>query len=417
MAIVIYPDPLVDSLPQPMRHAYRAAECALFSADNVHDMVVRMRADLLPGAIGRLLACLGEQEVAVRAVEAELATARGSVPFVGMGQAFTTAHIAGVHYGWELVSAIDFAAPSKTLSIVDAWGAKRAALWGEYYRRRLLERGVIAIEGDTVRPGPEWQAFRMEFLRRLPGVPTANLQTHMRLEIAAWTKGQETKEHTAPISQNLFARLPGNRFLIVFGNKSETLPALEGLRAVEFLLKQPGKAAHILRINWALSETHSRAGSLEAAGARSEESQRLDGFTDDASWAPDPYSEETLRKVEEAVEGLDARAAEARKRGDCIEAERLENEAEQARDLIREQRGLATRKRRKQPDQDSPAERVRSKLTNNFRNALRELRTKYAFPELAAHLEEQIDRGAEWKYRPAPGVDWAFTPPTSLSAV
>jgi hypothetical protein len=220
-------------------------------------------------------------------------------------------------------------------------------------------------------------------------------------------------ERPAPISPNRFARLPGNRFLIVFGNKRETLPMLEGLRVVEFLLKQPGKAAHVLRINLALSETQPRAATLEDAVARSEESRGLDGFTDDASWVPDPYSEEALRQAEEAVKGLDARAVEARKQGKCTEAERLQNEAEQARELIREQRDLAKRKRRGQPDQAAPVEKARKNLTNNFTNACDKLRTTYGLGELADHLEEQIDRGAEWKYRAVPGVTWAFDLPPS----
>jgi hypothetical protein len=32
---------------------------------------------------------------------------------------------------------------------------------------------------------------------------------------------------------------------------------------------------------------------------------------------------------------------------------------------------------------------------------------------LADHLEEQIDSGAEWKYRSVPGVTWAFDLPPS----
>jgi hypothetical protein len=195
MALIIYPDPLVDSLPQPIRHAYRSAERALFSAHDVHDLVDRGCAAQLPGATGRLKACLGEQEVAVRAVEAELAAARGFVPFVAMGQAFTTAHFAAVHYGWEVVGALDFAAHPKEFRIVNGWGAEAVVPWGELYRRQLLECRVITIEGDTVRPGPAWRAFRKTFLDRLPDAQTEDLQTQLRLEVAAWAKEQSPK-HT-----------------------------------------------------------------------------------------------------------------------------------------------------------------------------------------------------------------------------
>jgi hypothetical protein len=69
---------------------------------------------------------------------------------------------------------------------------------------------------------------------------------------------------------------------------------------------------------------------------------------------------------------------------------------------------LRRRERGGQPDQDSQVEKVRVKLTNNFTNTCKALRTKYDFSELADHLEQQIDRGTEFKYRPLPGVEWAF---------
>jgi hypothetical protein len=211
-----------------------------------------------------------------------------------------------------------------------------------------------------------------------------------------------------PIPLNLFARLPSGHYLIGFGGKQRTVPMLKGLRLVEYVLKQPGTAAHMLEINRALSEGHPRAAPLEAACARSGESRNLDGFTDAAWWAPEPYSEEALRQAEEAVDGLEARAAESRNRGDCAEAGRLENEAERARELIREHRGQARRLRRGQPGQRAQCERVRVKLIKNFTYACMKLREDYGMPELVAHLEEQIEKGTKWKYRPVPGVEWAF---------
>jgi hypothetical protein len=216
----------------------------------------------------------------------------------------------------------------------------------------------------------------------------------------------------APIPPNLFARLSGDRYRIVYGQKDETVPMLAGLQLVEYLLRQPGKAAHVLDINRALSEGNPRAVAIEDAFARSEEEKRPDGFSPDGSWVPDPYSQEDLEQAEQAAEGLDARAAEARKQGRWTEAERLEDDAERTRKVVQEQRSLAARKRRGQPDQDSPTEKVRLKLTKNFKNACESLRMKYGLSELADHLEEQIESGAKWKYRPAPGVEWAF----SLSA-
>ncbi len=43
-------------------------------------------------------------------------------------------------------------------------------------------------------------------------------------------------------SPNLFARLPDGRYRIAYDGKEDTVPGLAGLRVVEYLLKQPGKA-------------------------------------------------------------------------------------------------------------------------------------------------------------------------------
>jgi hypothetical protein len=208
----------------------------------------------------------------------------------------------------------------------------------------------------------------------------------------------------------LFARLPDGRYRIAFGTKEETVPMLAGLRVVEYLLKQPGKAVPVLEINRALCEGGPRVAPLEDAFVRSEEREGLDGFSADASWAPDPCSDEALEEVKEAVKSLDDQAARAWEGGEHDKAKELDRQANTGRRWIREQETLAARKRRGQPDQDSAVEKVRVKLTNNFKNACKSLRTKYGLPELADYLEEHIDSGTEWKYRLPPGVAWTFDP-------
>ena len=228
---------------------------------------------------------------------------------------------------------------------------------------------------------------------------------------------EPTKETTAGVnnppeatSQNLFARLSGKRYQIVYGNKQETVPMLAGLQVVEYLLQQPGKAAHVLEINRAICEGNPRATTIADASARSAGQKGLEGFTTDALRRPDPCTDEELEEVKEALKSLDDQAAKAREGGEHEKADKLEATADTARKWVREQEGLIERKRRGQPDRDSEVETVRIKLTNNFTNACKKLRTKYALTELADHLEKQIDRGAEWKYRPVPGVEWAFDP-------
>jgi hypothetical protein len=209
---------------------------------------------------------------------------------------------------------------------------------------------------------------------------------------------------------NLFARLPGNRYQIAFGGKEETVPMLAGLCVVEYLLKQSGTAAHVLEINRTLSEGNPRAVPVEDAFARSEEQKGLDGFTADARQSPEPCSDEDLKKAKEEVKSLEEQAAKAWDGGEHGKAKELDRKVELGHRWIREQERLAVRERRGQLDQNSEVERVRSKWTNNFRNACEALRTKYGLSELADHLERQTETGTEFKYNPVPGIEWAFDP-------
>jgi hypothetical protein len=210
-----------------------------------------------------------------------------------------------------------------------------------------------------------------------------------------------------PGSPNLFARLAGRRYRIVYADKEETVPMLAGLQVVEYLLKQPGKAAHVLDINRALCEGKPKAADAGDAIARTEGAKGLDGFTADALQQPDPCSDEDLEKAREAVKSLDDQAVRARDGGEHDKADKLECSAGEGRKWIREQESLAARKRRGLPDQGSEVEKIRSRLTKNFTNACKKLK-EFRLPELAAHLEEQIESGTRFTYRPAPGIDWGF---------
>jgi hypothetical protein len=257
--------------------------------------------------------------------------------------------------------------------------------------------------------------------RNFSGIDTLGLRLRMEMEfvLAAREAGTPLRgpgvvnasrdpAPDPPARPNIFARLPGERYRIRYRNKEETMPMLVGLRVAEYLLKQPEKAAHVLKINRALCEGSPRLAPLEDAFACSEGQKGLDGFGPDASPQPDPCGKEALEEAKQAVKSLDDQAARARDGGEHDKAERMEREADTGRQWIREEEALAERKRRGQPDHDAEVEKVRVRLTNNFTNACNQLRTKYGFPELADHLEEQIDSGTEWKYNPVPGVEWVF---------
>jgi hypothetical protein len=214
----------------------------------------------------------------------------------------------------------------------------------------------------------------------------------------------------APVRPNRFAPLPGDRYLIAFGGREETIPMLVGLQVAEYLLRQPGKKAHVMEINRALSAGEPKATVVEDAWCRSDETAGLAGYTADAHRLPDTSSEKDLKEIERVVAQIDERAAEARKAGNTDEAERLEDEAAKARKYVRAERSQAARKRRGQSDRAAAVEKVRVKLTNNVTNALEQLRMKYNLPDLVDHLEAQIERGTKWQYKSVPGVEWAFDP-------
>jgi hypothetical protein len=185
-------DPLIESLPDPMRKAYRAAECALMSATNVVIQIAGSRADLLPEAIGSLQAHMPGWEANVLPVEGELAAARRLEPYLAMQGTYTTAHVAALDYGKKVAGAVDQAFDTYHLMMVDAWGAEGEDVWAKAYRKLLSDFDVVTDREVEVYSGPEWTTFRERFRGRLPAARTDDLLTHMRLEVAAWAEGRDT---------------------------------------------------------------------------------------------------------------------------------------------------------------------------------------------------------------------------------
>jgi hypothetical protein len=188
------PDALIDPLPDPIRKAHDAAEEVLRRADGVVVQIAANRAKGLPKALGRLCAFQPVLEAAVRPLEADLADARGFEPFLAMGECFTSAHLAALRYGEAIENAVNHAAHPNKIILVDVWGEEGVEYWTDMYRRHLSECGVITVEGDIISPGTAWVTFHERFRGELPRSQTDELQTHMRLELAAWLKGQKTKQ-------------------------------------------------------------------------------------------------------------------------------------------------------------------------------------------------------------------------------
>jgi hypothetical protein len=195
-------DPLIGSVPEPLRKAYDAAEMVLIAADNVVIQIAEDSANILPEALGCLQAYLPEEETAVRAVEADLAAARDFAPFAAMGSTYTTAFLAAVDFGARIASAVN----SNEFYCEDEWGEAGVLPWAEEVKKRLCKSGVITVEGEAIRPGPQWATFRERFRKLLPAAKTGELLTEMRLEIAAVVKAMATKA-TAPTAHQPSLRL------------------------------------------------------------------------------------------------------------------------------------------------------------------------------------------------------------------
>jgi hypothetical protein len=150
-------------------------------------MILGGQAKDVPRAIGYLCASLPELEAAVRAVEAELADAREFDPFTSMGTTFTSAHLAAIDYAWGIVHAVSSAA-SQPHPLVDSWGPEGVDHWANSYRELLSSCGMITVDGETIRSGPNRETFRGRFWVNLPAARSDDLQATMRNEIARWVK-------------------------------------------------------------------------------------------------------------------------------------------------------------------------------------------------------------------------------------
>jgi hypothetical protein len=197
------PDPLIDSLPDRIRQAYYAAEFTLYVIDGLVGKIFANRADLLHKSIGFLRAFGDKNSADVQAVERELAVARKFAPFVFMGESHTSAHMAAIIYGEKVAHAVDEAVRPRWALIVDTGDGKNpeaAEWWVKGYRDHLARFGVVTVQGDSIIPGPEWTAFRKRFEGMLPSEQTGNLQTQMRLEVAALVEEEKANEDRKKIT-------------------------------------------------------------------------------------------------------------------------------------------------------------------------------------------------------------------------
>jgi hypothetical protein len=195
------PDLLIDSLPDRIRKAYQAAEGVLVDADCVVCAITGSDATNLPQSAGRLWSLAPGVHAAVRDVEAELLAARGATPFTAMGRTHTTAHVAALEYGRAVAIAVLAAAERGNytpenpghFAIVDARGEEGAIPWANHFRQYLSDCGILTTEGESSRPGPEWEGFCKKIKSVLQILNILDLRAHMRAEVVAWNTHRQAK--------------------------------------------------------------------------------------------------------------------------------------------------------------------------------------------------------------------------------
>jgi hypothetical protein len=271
--------------------------------------------------------------------------------------------------------------------------------------------------------------------------PPAAWESRMRtLRAAAAAVAEQVQSPPQPPTRPaaVFARVKDGRYRLRFAGVEDTLPGHRGLQLIEYLLKQPGKEAHVLKLNDFLNgggQSNRRRGrgkgpSLEAeeraADTREEELVVEELHPRDADWttrpqiqtdasiAPDGADDEAIQVAKEQLAQRQEWLQEAEEVGDSQRAAQLEKEIRMLQDWLAEQQELRRLKARHRSASSGGEERVRKKLRECVGNAYAKL-TAAGPGALRQHLEASVEYASRhWKYAPdpaAPPVDWCFAPP------
>jgi hypothetical protein len=178
---------------------------------------------------------------------------------------------------------------------------------------------------------------------------------------------------------------------------------------VELLFKQPHKGAYILEIDAALAgDRPLRTISEAEALALSDDEGRNSGFTRAGGSDPIPATPERIADVKAAIEKLEKDSVQADLGGDMRKAKELDAQVAKLRGWLKEQERLAYLETTGRKEADSPQEKARQRLKNNFKNALEMLKDE-GLPLFAAHLQDCIGyAGYHFIYKPPERVSWVF---------
>ena len=173
---------------------------------------------------------------------------------------------------------------------------------------------------------------------------------------------------------------------------------MEGLRLIEYLLKQPETRVELLKINLDLyaERTGPKASTSPADWAEMGESV-------DVRWR-NPSSSlpaEMVERIKEDLVNHEQWAREAEQLGDSKKATQLRKEAETARTYLERPESFDSA--------GDKREKIRTKLANNKANALKALK-KAGLNSAADHFHNAITYGeGAWTYHQPSGISWDFS--------
>ncbi len=170
-----------------------------------------------------------------------------------------------------------------------------------------------------------------------------------------------------------------------------SLPGRIGMAYIEHLLRSPDRSFGCIELQAALGGNPDGRAMLD---------KKDEAELPVASSVEDEILDATARKqYKERLESIKAELGEAERNNDIGQRERLTAERQRLVDELKEATGLAGRPRTFPSD----VEKARKAVSAAIRTALDLIKKHH--PELAKHLEDRIDRGAQCCYR-SDGIGW-----------
>jgi hypothetical protein len=213
-----------------------------------------------------------------------------------------------------------------------------------------------------------------------------------------------------PEGESLYIFAKRKKYHLRFADEKGKAPVSKGLEMIEFLLKQPNKEATVFDIEASLSEdrpVHTISETEAVASIENDGRTLWNGFSRGGDDQVAPATREDIQRVEEELEILRRKSADADLQGDTRRAKELDNQIEVGEQWLKEQQRLQQGQIRHRPT-TSRLESARQRLKNAYSGALKKLRDE-EMPRLAEHLDQQIKYESHtYKYIPIPGIDWVF---------